>query len=343
MTMRLRSVGLCVLGIVAASPVHATKLAGEFMALGAGARALGMGGAFGAVAADASAIYWNPAGIAGMEGRQVLAMHAEQFGDLVNYNFGAYVQPTSLVDAAHKPAFGVALIHLGAPEQPITNDLTAVDANDDGIPEYFIDPNGRAIYPSEYDSIRRESDNSFAGFGTFAMETGFGNVGGTLKLIYQDAIAGESSMGIGIDLGFLRRDFLTKDLSIGAKLQDATGTYISWSTGTNEFIIPMLKLGGAYRIAPAGLHGAILLAADADVFFDNRQTASEFWVETVSTDLHLGAELSFDDRVMIRGGVDGSNPTAGAGLYFAMVGLDYAYLHHDDFEATHRVSLLANF
>jgi hypothetical protein len=270
-------------------------------------------------------------------------MHAEQFGDLVNYNFGAYVQPTSLIDAARKPAFGVALIHLGAPEQPITNDLTAVDANDDGIPEYFMDPNGRAIYPSEYDSIRRESDNSFAGFGTFAMETGFGNVGGTLKLIYQDAIAGESSMGIGIDLGFLRRDFLTRDLSVGAKLQDATGTYISWSTGTNEFIIPMLKLGGAYRIAPAGLHGAILLAADADVFFDNRQIASQFWVETVSTDLHLGAELSFDDRVMIRGGVDGSNPTAGAGLYFAMVGLDYAYLHHDDFEATHRVSLLANF
>jgi hypothetical protein len=327
---------------MAFSSAHATKLAGEFMALGAGARALGMGGAFAAVAADASAVYWNPAGIAGIERRQVLAMHAEQFGDLVNYNFGAYVQPTSLIDAARKPAFGAALIHLGAPDQLITEHLVHNDLDSDGEidPGELVDENGQ---PYDEATLPRESDNSFAGFGTFAMETGVGSVGGTLKLIYQDAIAGESSMGIGIDLGFLRRDFLARNLSIGAKLQDATGTYISWSTGTNEFIVPMLKFGGAYRIEPEGLNGAILLAADADVSFDNRQAASQFWVETFGADLHLGAELSFQDKVMIRGGMDGENPTAGAGLYFSMFGLDYAYLHHDDFEATHRVSLLASF
>ena len=341
--MRFRAVGLCMLGVLATSPVHATKLAGEFMAIGGGARALGMGGAFAAVAADASTIYWNPAGIAGIERRQALAMHAEQFGDLVNYNFGAYMQPTSLLDAARKPAFGVALIHLGGPQQLVTADLLEhEDFNRNGAidPGELVDKNGQ---PYDTTKLPRESNNSFAGLATFALETGVGCVGGTLKLIYEDYIDDQNSMGIGIDLGYLRRDFLTKDLSVGAKLQDATGTYISWSTGTNEFIIPMLKLGSAYRIAPEGLHGSILLAADADVFFDNRQTASEFWVETVSADLHLGAELSFDDRVMIRGGVDGSNPTAGAGLYFSAVGLDYAYLHHDDFEATHRVSLLANF
>ncbi len=104
--MRFRTVGLCALGVLVAGPVHATKLAGEFMAPGGGARALGMGGAFAAVAADASTVYWNPAGIAGMEKRQILAMHAEQFGDLLNYNFGAYVQPTKLVDEARKHAFG---------------------------------------------------------------------------------------------------------------------------------------------------------------------------------------------------------------------------------------------
>jgi hypothetical protein len=150
-------------------------------------------------------------------------------------------------------------------------------------------------------------------------------------------------MGIGIDLGFLRRDFLKRNLSVGAKLQDATGTYISWSTGTNEFIVPMLKVGTAYKIQPEGLDGALLLAVDVDTFFDNRQGASQFWVETVSADLHLGAELSFQEKVMIRGGLDGENYTAGAGIYFGVVGFDYAYLHHDAFEATHRVSALANF
>jgi len=340
--MWIRAVGLVLLVLIAAPPVQATKLAGEFMALGAGARALGMGGAFGAVADDASAVYWNPAGIAGIEKRQALAMHAEQFGDLVNYNFGSYVQPSTLVDPARKPAFGFALIHLGGADQAITNQLVHNDLNGDGQIDQgeLVDRDGR---PYDETTLPRESDNSFAGLGTFALQTGAGSVGGTLKVIYQDMIAGESSMGIGIDLGYLRRDFLTRNLSVGAKLQDATGTYISWSTGTNEFIVPMVKVGGAYRIVSESFHGSLLLAADADVFFDNRQIASQFWSETFSTDLHLGAELSFQDHVMIRGGMDGENPTAGAGVYFGMFGLDYAYLSHDFLEATHRVSILASF
>lgn len=330
--------------LIIASPAGATRLAGEFMALGAGARALGMGAAFAAVADDASAVYWNPAGIAGIEKRQALAMHAEQFGDLVNYNYGSYVQPTSLLDPARKPAFGLSLIHLGVPDQPITNDLEAVDSDGDGTPDYFIKPDGQRIYPDAYNSaIPRETDNSFAGFGTVAIETSAGKVGGTLKLIYQNAIAGESSFGIGIDLGYLRRDFLTPRLSVGAKLQDATGTYISWSTGTTEFILPMLKVGSAYKIVSMGFNGSLLLAVDADMFFDDRQGASQFWAETFSADLHVGAELNFQDHVMIRGGLDSEHPTAGAGVYFGMFGLDYAYLNHDAFEATHRVSILASF
>ncbi len=337
--MRFRTVGLCALGLFVAAPVHATKLAGEFMAPGGGARALGMGGAFGAVAADASTVFWNPAGIAEIQKRQVLAMHAEQFGDLLNYNFGAYVHPTSLLDESRKPAFGFALIHMGDPDQIVAkaSDYTLTEENGQMI---FRDRDGNIV---NTDELARESNNSFAGFGSFALETGVGFVGGTLKLIYQDFIAGESSMGIGIDLGYLRRDFLTKNLSLGAKLADATGTYISWSTGTNEFIIPSVKLGSAYRIDSESLNGSVLLAVDADLFFDDRQMASQFWSETVSADLRAGLELSFQQKVMIRGGLDAENPTAGAGLYFGMFGLDYAYLHHDAFDSTHRVSLLATF
>jgi hypothetical protein len=341
--MRFAAAAAVLSVLIVVSPANATKLAGEFMAPGGGARALGMGGAFAAVAADASTIYWNPAGIAGIQKRQALAMHAEQFGDLVNYNFASYMQPSSLLGPERKPALGFALIHLGDPDQIVTNQLTLVDLNGNGKVdpgEQLLDPNG---VPFDDATLPRESNNSFAGFATFAMETGAGYVGGSLKIIYQDMIAGESSMGIGIDLGYLKRDFMTRNLSVGAKLQDATGTYISWSTGTNEFIIPALKLGSAYKIESEELNGAVLFAVDADVFFDNRQAASQFWVETMSTDVHVGAELSFQEKVMIRGGLDANNYTAGAGIYFSVIGLDYAYLHHDDFDATHRVSVLANF
>lgn len=340
--MRLSLAAIAVSIVSISTAAHATRLAGEFMAPGGGARALGMGGAFAAVAADASTVYWNPAGIAGIEKRQALAMHAEQFGDLLNYNFGAYMQPSTLTGAERKPAFGFALIHLGDPDQIVTNQLVHNDIDGDGEIDQgeLVDRNG---VPFDESTLPRESNNSFAGFGTFAVETGMGAVGGSLKIIYQDMIAGESSMGIGIDLGYLKRDFLTPNLSVGAKLQDATGTYISWSTGTNEFIIPMLKVGSAYRLESEGLNGAVLVAVDADMFFDDRRSASQFWVETFSADLHVGAEVSFQDKVMIRGGLDATNYTAGAGIYFGVVGFDYAYLHHDDFESSHRVSVLANF
>jgi hypothetical protein len=231
----------------------------------------------------------------------------------------------------------------------VTNHLQLVDEDGDGLPdagEQLLDKNGN---PYVYEDLPRESDNAFALLSAFAIESGYGRVGGTLKLIYNDAVAGESSMGIGIDLGYLRRDLLVERLDVGVKVQDATGTYISWSTGTNEFIIPMVKLGAAYEIAPAGLNGSLLLAADADFFFDDRRSASQFWVETMSTDIHVGAELQFQNTVMVRGGIDGGrgfdelNATAGAGLRFRGFGFDYAYLHHESFDATHRVSALVDF
>ncbi len=118
---------------------------------------------------------------------------------------------------------------------------------------------------------------------------------------------------------------------------------MGWSTGKNEFVLPMAKIGAAYEISAPSLNGSLLLAIDTDFFFENRQTASQYWIGDASADLHLGAELKFQDRVMVRGGLDAGNPTTGAGIRVGFLGFDYAYLHHDDFDATHRVSVLANF
>src|SRR3972149_5404206 len=69
------------------SPVLATKYAGEFLKAQLGARAIGMGGAFVAVADDATAPYWNPAGMVYLPYREVLPQHSEKFGSLVNHDY----------------------------------------------------------------------------------------------------------------------------------------------------------------------------------------------------------------------------------------------------------------
>ena len=53
--------------------------AGSFLRLGAGARPLGMGGAFTAISDDATASFWNPAGLAQLQKRQIAAAYSQMF------------------------------------------------------------------------------------------------------------------------------------------------------------------------------------------------------------------------------------------------------------------------
>jgi hypothetical protein len=66
---------------------------GSFLKIGVGARAVGMGEAFVAVANDPSAIVWNPAGLASILRQEVQFSHTEWPAD-INYDFLIYVMPS---------------------------------------------------------------------------------------------------------------------------------------------------------------------------------------------------------------------------------------------------------
>jgi len=68
--------------------------AGQFLSYGAGGRALGMGGAFYAVADDATATYWNPAGLTLLERKEFSFMQATLF-EQTTLNFITYAHPTT--------------------------------------------------------------------------------------------------------------------------------------------------------------------------------------------------------------------------------------------------------
>ncbi|NIV13319.1 MAG: PorV/PorQ family protein, partial [Aliifodinibius sp.] len=63
--------------------------AAPFLEIGVGARALGMGGAFVSTANDASALYWNPAGLGRLQQLEVMFVHTEWIADITFDYVGA--------------------------------------------------------------------------------------------------------------------------------------------------------------------------------------------------------------------------------------------------------------
>ena len=89
---------VCILGMVLLIAPPCARagpdggLPGSFTRQGAGARALGLAGAFAGIADDASAIYWNPAGLSLLTKPELTVNHITLFGGTSN-DFIAYGMP----------------------------------------------------------------------------------------------------------------------------------------------------------------------------------------------------------------------------------------------------------
>ena len=346
-SMRLLIALLCAAALLVPSASHGEKYAGEFMALGGGTRAMSMGGAFTALANDVTATFWNSAGIADFpyllatpKEWQMSLMHSERFGNLIDYNFVTAIFPISGRDAG----WGITLMHMGIQDIRVIPWSSNLIGNSDG--DGIFEPRDGEYLNFDDSQYPFENVNDYALFLSYAQTLSFGSVGASMKFIRNDQITDVTSFGIGLDLGFIKRD-LWKDLLLGAKLQDATGTYITWSTGTREFIYPALKVGVAYPFELKSVNSKLVIAADGVFRYENRQSVSQLWIGRSSADFHFGAELVIRDIVFLRGGLDMDRPTAGAGFLLeefgpwgVTIGLDYALLIHDVFDTTHRISLL---
>ena len=64
--------------------------AAPFLNVGIGARAIGMGGAYVSLANDASAMFWNPGGIALIQGNEAIFNHSEWIAD-ISFDFAGFV------------------------------------------------------------------------------------------------------------------------------------------------------------------------------------------------------------------------------------------------------------
>lgn len=161
--------------------------AAPFLTLGVGSRATGLGEAFVAVADDATAFFWNPAGAVETEGTALFFQHADW---LAGIGFRHAAAITSLPGDG---VVGAALTVLDYGEM----DVTTVEYQE-GTGEKF-----------------RPRDLS-AAIGYATPLTDHFSVGGQLKFVHQ-AIWHESATGWAIDLG-TRYRFDWRDLTIGTTI-----------------------------------------------------------------------------------------------------------------------------
>jgi len=198
---------------------------------GIGARALAMGGAFVAVANDATAAYWNPAGLAGLTDTRLDGMSTDLFGWGITHQFvGA---TTNLAGFG----FGVAWER---------DSVLGTGATSTG-------GSAGTFTWSESAIIGSIAANLFD----------VAHAGVNVKYYMADDGLGDTANGFGFDLGLVAK--LGDMFSIGAVARDLGGTAITWSTGTTNTVDAGYTAGLAMML----LDGNLTLAADID--FDGMQ------------------------------------------------------------------------
>lgn len=162
-------------------------LPGTYLNWGAGARSLGMGKAYVGLADDASAVYWNPAGISQISAPEILLLHTMLFEN-TNYNFFGFVSPIPFLFSS----LGIGYVMLSS------TDFEERPKRNEPIGKFNIMES--AFLTSYSHQISKKM-----------------HLGGTLKVIKQQ-IGNYSKTSIGLDLGVLY--FLKKHISVGIKLQN---------------------------------------------------------------------------------------------------------------------------
>lgn len=234
---------LVALVVGAAAPAFAVSEAAVLsLMISPGARAAGMGEAFVALADDATATFWNPAGLAFQYGKELHLMHVNwlpEFGDDLFYDFATYMHHVEGLGT-----FGLNVTYLNLGEQ-IHTDETGTELGKFGSNEYSV----ALTYGTKL------SETWAVGLGMRYIRS---NLAGGIKV---GAEQGEGvANAFSFDISTLYRFPFAPKLSVGANLSNM-GPKITYIDAAQADPLPTnLKFGLAYRLVESDYNKLTVVA-----------------------------------------------------------------------------------
>lgn len=343
----MRKFGLLVLVVLVSVVAKAQQriYVNEYLNIGVGARGLAMAGAQSATTADATAGYWNPAGLMKLENDyQGALMHAEYFGGISKYDFASIAMPIQ----NHKRAIGISFIRFGTDDIPYTIDYVQPDGSFDDSKLKGISAGDYAVLLSFAQDLNIFKKNP-------AIKT---RIGANAKVLYRNIGSMANAWGFGLDIG-AQLDYKSWHFGITAK--DITTTYTMWSfhltdqekavfgqTGNEipvksyEVMLPRLNFGIAKTFLKPESKFQVLSELGFDVTTDGKR-ATIISSKPISIDPRLGIEASYKNTIFLRAGIgnfyrvldnaDTTNqskytvfqPSVGVGFKVKNLSVDYAF------------------
>jgi outer membrane protein OmpA-like peptidoglycan-associated protein len=276
----------------------------EFLKIGIGARPAAMGSAYLALADDATAPQWNPAGLAQVTLPEVTFMHLAYFAD-INYEYVGAVMPWQ------GQGLGLGVTWLNVSPFNSTGDPTATPGS---AADY-------ALSLAYAFSVSKQLQ-----------------VGATGRLIMSD-LASYSALGGAVDLGATFRP-LGRSLALAVVAQNIGAQ--SGYDGSSDPLPISLRLGTAYSLFDRDDVPWLNLAVDVNKSLENTykfNVGLEVWAFQ-SLALRGGYQMSEGGQDLA--GTDASTPadmTMGLGLKLGAAQVDYAFVPMGELGVTHRVSL----
>jgi hypothetical protein len=319
--MKLNKLFIALL-VISSSVLCAGSFAGDFMSIGNGVTAAGLGGAFAAVANDASAIYWNSAGISQIRQTEFSIMRAFLYQNLAAYDNISICQPLP-----NEVTIGLNWTRLTIDDIPVFLEEHLVhnvdfrsaylEFNLPGNPDRSIVSTDDLFQIAFSKHIHREVN---LGWMFFDIPTDL-HLGANAKFIKRkiDTFTGS---GIGFDMSLLfktslavlfEQDWLGQ-ISFGMNIQDIGNSTISWNTPSSHTDeVPMnTKIGFAIEQPVPKIKSIFTISYDVDSVYDKVK--------------HFGLSCDYNDFAVLRLGLNDSDFATGVSIKYNRFILDYAFI-----------------